>query len=138
MCYRQSLIILPPQVFYSSIILYNTALVMVKISFLLLYRRIFAYPLMKTVCFWFLIAITFWGVVMLVMDIVPCVPIYGYWDLDVKSTCIPLEVSWYVQSLVNIVFDFAILVMPIPAIRKLQLQLKKKLVLSAIFGIGFL
>ncbi len=111
---------------------------MVKISFLFLYQRIFAYEWMRKICFWSLIVISIWGVAMLIMDIVPCIPISGYWDLSITAKCIPPEVSWYVQSLVNIFADFAILILPIPAIRKLQLPFQRKLALSAIFGIGFL
>ena len=68
-----------------------------------------------------------------------CVPLQAVWDPRIKGKCFQHQlVMWYVNAIVHIVIDFAIIVMPLPIVWKLQLPLAQKLLLSGIFGLGFL
>jgi hypothetical protein len=68
-----------------------------------------------------------------------CVPLQAVWDPRIKGKCFQHEiVMWYVNGIVHIVIDLAIIVMPLPIVWKLQLPLAQKLLLSGIFGLGFL
>ncbi|KAH6983587.1 hypothetical protein BKA56DRAFT_349522 [Ilyonectria sp. MPI-CAGE-AT-0026] len=126
------------KVFYASIILYNGALISVKISFLFFYRRVFPNPGLYRLCFWFLIGMGIWGATAIALNIVPCIPVNGFWDFSVHASCIPSIVDWYLQSLLMIVTDFAILALPLPAVWKLNAPRRQKIVMLGCFSVGFL
>jgi hypothetical protein len=68
-----------------------------------------------------------------------CVPIQAIWDPRIKGRCFKHEiVMWYVNGILHIVIDFAIIIMPLPIVWKLKLPLSQKILLSGIFGLGFL
>ncbi|KAM5376381.1 hypothetical protein ACJZ2D_005435 [Fusarium nematophilum] len=126
------------KVFYASIILYNCTLITVKMSFLFFYRRVFPDSRLRKVCLWFILGNGIWGAAALGMSFVPCLPVNGFWDFSVPATCIPSVVDWYLQSLVMIITDFAILVLPLPSIWKLNTTRREKIVILSCFSVGFL
>ncbi|KAK1978898.1 hypothetical protein LZ30DRAFT_198606 [Colletotrichum cereale] len=126
------------KIFYASIILYNGTLISVRMSFLSFYRRVFPTPGMTKLCLWFMIGNGIWGAVAITLSIVTCLPIRGFWDFTVPATCIPNAVDWYFLSLTMIVTDFAILILPLPAVRKLNTSRRRKIVLFGCFSMGFL
>jgi hypothetical protein len=50
------------QSLYASTIIYNVAQTVSKISFLILYRRLFPNGRTKVICFWLLLIIVIWGI----------------------------------------------------------------------------
>ncbi|KAJ5770174.1 uncharacterized protein N7511_002225 [Penicillium nucicola] len=67
-----------------------------------------------------------------------CRPVAKQWDLSLKGTCID-TVSFYYVAIAgtNLGFDIAIIILPLPVLWKLQLQRRQKLVLTAVFTLGF-
>jgi hypothetical protein len=73
------------------------------------------------------------------MSMLQCIPLKAVWDPRVKAKCINREVEvWYMSSVFNIVTDFAILILPLPIILKLQLPWSHRIVLLFVFLLGFL
>ncbi|KZL78215.1 integral membrane protein [Colletotrichum tofieldiae] len=107
-------------------------------SFLFFYRRVFPTPGMAKICLWFMIGNGIWGAVAITLSTVTCLPISGFWDFTVPAKCIPNAVDWYFLSLTMIVTDFAILILPLPAVRKLNTSRRRKIVLFGCFSVGFL
>ncbi|KAK1579258.1 uncharacterized protein LY79DRAFT_348289 [Colletotrichum navitas] len=124
--------------FYVSIILYNVATTVVKLSILLQYRRIFANSLMQTMTTWGLAFMTAWTVMLCFLLPMMCLPVAAFWDTTIKGRCIDLLASWYVMAAVNIVADFVIFSLPIPVINSLQIPRRQKRMLIFVFGLGFL
>lgn len=54
------------------------------------------------------------------------------------GTCISIHVTILATSAINIVSDITILVLPVFAVWKLKLPIKRKLIISAVFGSGIL
>ncbi|KAE8441494.1 hypothetical protein EG329_004882 [Mollisiaceae sp. DMI_Dod_QoI] len=123
---------------YSSILLYNGALTMVKISILLQYRRIFTVTSMQRATGIALLIIGAWGITVLVMLSLICVPIQALWDQSVKGQCLSLLPAYYAPAAINIATDFTTWVLPLPVIKSLQLPRRQKFMLMFIFGLGFL
>ncbi|RGP69397.1 hypothetical protein FLONG3_7793 [Fusarium longipes] len=66
--------------------------------------------------------------------------LYGraFWDPRIKGKCFQHQtLMWYINGILHIFIDLAIIVMPLPIVWKLQLPLSQKLLLSGIFGLGF-
>lgn len=68
-----------------------------------------------------------------------CRPREKYWNrLITTGSCFNLDASMQATGLFNVISDFAILVLPIPSILKLQVPLRRKLGILAVFATGVL
>lgn len=65
-----------------------------------------------------------------------CRPIRGFWTREAGTVCLGVKEGLYGVGVVNIVTDFALLVIPLPSIWKLKLSVPKKLGLSIVFLLG--
>ena len=120
-------------------IMYFVTSVLVKISILLLYRRIFGvsqnftravYATLSLVVAYFVVCVclTFFG----------CHPVSYFWDKTQEGECFD-EVEFFKwNGVTNLLLDVIALALPLPMVWNLQLRTKQKLVLSGIFLLGFL
>ncbi|KAH7333395.1 hypothetical protein BKA65DRAFT_403405 [Rhexocercosporidium sp. MPI-PUGE-AT-0058] len=122
--------------FYASILLYNFALAVVKVSILLQYRRIFTAPAMQKACVVGLVVIICWAITQIFLNAMICMPAASFWDPTVPGKCIPFLPLWYTYAVVNIITDFSIFILPLPALKSLQLPKRQKIILFVIFGLG--
>lgn len=121
--------------------LYGPTVFFAKLSLLLLYHRIFSPDRWTRLFIYFGI-----GVIFIVYTITAsilvglCIPRKGEgWALALRSSrCRDTMVMTYVQGIFNIVSDFYVLVLPLPVVWKLQLPLRKKIGVSAVFMTGLL
>lgn len=111
---------------------------MVKISILLLYRRVFdtrnfkiATAVLSGVCL-------SWGVVAIVCLIFQCHPVSGMWTPADTFTdkCFNLKAYYSGVSGTNMALDIIILSMPIYMVWGLSLPTSQKIALSGIFLLG--
>ncbi len=117
--------------------LYNCSQILTKISFLLQYRRIFRDTLTHTVCFWLILFLTLWGITQEFLVVFACFPV-SIFVPSLADKCIYSLIVWYLTSIMNIVTDFIIFTVPIPAIRNLRLPLRQKILVMSLFCLGFL
>jgi hypothetical protein len=117
--------------------LYHLASNLVKASFLLQYIRIFSIitPMVWTcnVVFVLVLGAAAWGIF---GNVFLCKPVQSYWNVSLSGTCMDKENHFWSTSIIGIVLDFAIWVLPIPVIGKLKLPKQQKLGLSTVFGLG--
>ncbi|KAJ9165690.1 Integral membrane protein [Coniochaeta hoffmannii] len=123
--------------FYVSIVLYNAALTSVKFTFLLQYYRIFEVRKMQKAILIAGIFIGCWTISQLLITIFTCHPISKFWNSSLPGSCIPSLPFWYINAAGNILTDVTIFVLPLPALRSLNLHRNQKIVLLAIFSLGF-
>jgi hypothetical protein len=97
---------------------------------------VFAVPVFRKVVIATAVFVFCWGIGITVTLALVCRPIQAFWDLEIKGTCLDLATFTYFTNISNLVTDFWIFLMPVPVIWHLQLQTKKKLLLSLIFCIG--
>ena len=73
------------------------------------------------------------------VQIFSCQPREASWNLLITDYhCIDGQASRLATGLFNILSDFAILILPIVPISKLQMPLRRKLLLIAVFATGIL
>ena len=115
-----------------------------KLSLLLFIYRIFRVDLKSRVAAWFIgFFLIVWSTVTLLLAIFSCHPIKANWDtqLYLKPTthCSPrvYDVT-NIHGYCNIISDFMLLILPIPALWKLQMTTGKKLSIAAVFATGSL
>ncbi|KAF9871050.1 integral membrane protein [Colletotrichum karsti] len=123
--------------FYSSIVVYNIAICLVKVSILFQYRRIFANEIMQKLTMYGLAFMLTWTFTLSILLPLVCYPVAKFWDDSIDGRCLNYLNIWYGMSGVNLVSDFIIFSMPIPVINSLQLPRRQKRMLLLVFGLGF-
>ena len=121
-------------------VLYFSSAATIKTSLILLYYRIF-HPVRW---FRYLLAVT-WAVVLLyfiaclLVAIFECNPVPFYWDKSIKGgSCIDQNQFYRWNGVANLLIDFVIWSLTIPVIWHLKLDIRRKILLSAIFLLGLL
>ncbi|KAL8798985.1 MAG: hypothetical protein Q9182_006230 [Xanthomendoza sp. 2 TL-2023] len=122
--------------------LYVLGTMLAKLSLLLFLYRIFRVERKFRIAAWTLGTILVgWTVISFFLMIFACRPLKASWDvmvqLDPKTKCKPAAYNTLnIQGICNILTDFGLLFLPIPMVWKLQMSLKKKLGVAAVFATG--
>ena len=72
----------------------------------------------------------------LTIAITGCIPRHKIWQRWVPGRCVNGMVVLIFSNVINSLSDFAILLLPIGCIWRLQLPLRRKLAISAVFATG--
>ncbi|CZT05348.1 related to integral membrane protein PTH11 [Rhynchosporium agropyri] len=120
-------------------IAYVTSLWAIKVALVIFYKRIAARTRLQTVYNVVLgvLAVT-WAVIF--FDIIfQCYPIERKWTSDPNNQCSKKasDINYWITILSNILLDVVIIILPISMVAKLQMPLKQKLGVGAMFALGF-
>ncbi|KAB8261482.1 hypothetical protein BDV32DRAFT_158222 [Aspergillus pseudonomiae] len=108
----------------------------VKLSLLLLYRRIFVSSRFLRIVYAVGAIISVWTIITIFLAIFNCIPISGFWTG--QGQCISFRDFAIGYAIVNIITDLAVWLMPIPNMWKLQLPTSQKIALTLIFVLGLI
>ncbi|GME34854.1 putative pth11-like integral membrane protein [Neofusicoccum parvum] len=70
------------------------------------------------------------------VGIFTCTPVRKFWNRPLPGTCINIAAYYYITIAMNILTDIAIIVIPIPALVKLNVPTNQKYGLIFAFGLG--
>lgn len=115
---------------------YKVTVCLNKISQLVLYRRIFTDPNFQKLVKAAVVFVVAWTVTAFLLTLLQCVPINASWDKNVHGRCINKSAFWIIYAILNILTDVAVLVIPIPQVRKLQLPWSKRCQVCFLFLLG--
>ncbi|KAH5154251.1 hypothetical protein HBI73_064610 [Parastagonospora nodorum] len=122
---------------FTQSLLYHLSIALVKTAFTLQYLRLFSLIRPITICCYILfgciIGAAAWGIFGVIFL---CKPIHTYWNLRVNGTCMDAETHFFSTSLIGIVLDWAIWILPIPVVGRLKLPRRQKWGLMCVFGLG--
>lgn len=126
---------------YAGEISYGAGIVLAKLSILVFYRRVFPMAHVShawRTCWWVLFVFSSLMIVMTIPGIFQCRPIAFFWDRAIPGgQCSVQGVPFFIStSIINILSDFLILVLPLPALVKLQIGKSKKIGLIGLFLLG--
>lgn len=110
---------------------------MVRVSILLLYIHIFRTPTFRIVCYGALQLNVTYFIAVMVQTFLICQPFSFNWDQNSPGgSCGDQKVADRSIGVLNLIFDFMLVVLPLPMVWNLQMPSSKKIALSAIFGMG--
>ncbi|KAH7082002.1 hypothetical protein BKA63DRAFT_589914 [Paraphoma chrysanthemicola] len=121
---------------YSNTLVYNAAQIITKISFLLQYRRLFPGTIIPKVCLVGIVFLIVWGVSQQFITAISCIHfriIQPQW----RVRCVPTFIVVNLNSIMNIITDFGIFAIPIWPVMHLQMPMRRKMHLLAVFCLGF-
>lgn len=118
---------------------YSATMLAVKLSILLLYRRIFPLENFR-IQWWLTVAVTIgYSVGGMCASIFSCTPVAKSWDVTISNGhCINTGAFYIANGILNVITDLVILALPIPILWNLALTKKKKIALSILFAAGSL
>lgn len=117
---------------------YSLTITCVKISVLLLYRRVFTTASFRKVSVVVGIACLLWFIIELFINIFQCRPFKAAFEPPLLFTghCIDLQSFYLGVTIANLGLDVVILYLPLHMVWKLKLPIKQRLTLSGIFLLG--
>ncbi|CCT75883.1 related to integral membrane protein [Fusarium fujikuroi] len=131
------------QIVYAEPFVYALAVTSVKISILLLYRRLFPLGIDKnrlyTIMFWIATFLTtVYPFILWITMPFACKPVSHFWNqyLGAKGKCIEVKLFFLVLGIMNMMNDIIILTVPIPRIWTLHMNNKTKISIICIMLLG--
>ncbi|KAL9585101.1 MAG: hypothetical protein Q9212_001727 [Teloschistes hypoglaucus] len=126
------------KLFFATTCVFPVAAAALKFSVLFFYHRIFP---IRAFTLWNIaigVIVVAWFIAVIVAQFLTCRPIAFYWDKSIPGGhCINSNhVAYYITSPPDIITNIAILVLPIPWLWNLQMQFRRKVVLTFIFVLG--
>ena len=122
-----------------SLITYTLTVTTVKISLLLLYRRIFATTLFKRLTTAVGVACIIWCLINVPMIIFQCRPVFSAFNPRLGTNqCLNFRAFWTGITASNVALDMVILGLPLYMVYRLQLPNKQKILLTGTFALGAL
>ncbi|KAH7136725.1 hypothetical protein B0J13DRAFT_625367 [Dactylonectria estremocensis] len=116
--------------------LYGLSMCTSKWSILWMLKRVFAVR-MFWICTWIIIVVqAAWMIMTLLIGLLICRPIQKNWDPTADGTCGDQIAGYTAVSIINVIVDVAMCLLPIPVIWGLQVKKPYKMALFGIFGIG--
>ena len=111
---------------------------MVKLSILMLYRRIFSTSAFRGKVLVVGGVCVVWCITAIFTNVFACRPFSAAFDIDLVFTyhCINLQTFIWATTACNVGIDVLILSLPIQQVWKLQLSVRRKISVSAIFLLG--
>ena len=135
--YTSEILIFPKETVVVSVfwISVNSA---VKVSVVHFYTTLFpnrAFQIITHTTIW--LVILYW-VATVVATFLICRPFAYNWDQTISGTCGDLHSFWLASSVIGLVFDIWVVVLPMPILWGLHMKLSRKIALVFIFGLGAL
>lgn len=119
-------------------IIFTTGLMLVKVSILQLYLRIFPSKRFKIAVYIITGVVISWWTAITLLTIFQCKPIEMSYKPWIDGHCIELYGAYYGSGIPDITVDFIILCLPLRQVVKLNTTLGNKLVISFFFASGAL
>ena len=108
----------------------------IKVAALLMYRRIFITPRFRSLVHIILTLVAAWWLAEALAAVWLCIPVNGWWDRNVKAKCMVLRSFDLAFAIINITFDFVILLLPVSMVWRLQITNVQRVALTAVFLLG--
>ncbi|KAI1479722.1 hypothetical protein F4774DRAFT_114277 [Daldinia eschscholtzii] len=114
---------------------------LIKMSIVTSYLRIWTGKRFKLFCYALISFIFMFGLTLFFGGVFACVPIHLSWLPHSPGSrnpqhCIDLPLFMFATSILNTALDLAILAIPIPLLRKLQIAPRQRVALTAVFTVG--
>jgi len=129
------------QLYYIDEMIYITSLCFAKLAILFFYLTLFPLKWFRFAVYTFITLTAMYNLTFVFALAFQCVPASGAWtswDGTFTGHCINVNHLWWVAAGLNIGFDVGIMGLPFWPLRSLQMNLKKKLQVGMMFGVGFL
>ncbi|TVY50679.1 Satratoxin biosynthesis SC1 cluster protein 4 [Lachnellula cervina] len=118
-------------------VLYFTVVTSIKVSILLMYRRVFSVEKFRLQSIVVGGVVVLWWFVGTIVAIVSCIPFKRFWvGSSAGGYCLDFNIFWMGMGATELVIDTVILVLPMGMVVKLWMPLQQKILVAGIFLLG--
>ncbi|KAK4948100.1 hypothetical protein LTR10_013154 [Elasticomyces elasticus] len=117
-------------------VMYVTALMLVKLSIVVSYLRVFPTTIFRRTMYTLSAAIVGVWLCSILITIFQCKPVQGAWDFTLPRNCLKIVDFYYFTTAFSIFTDFLLCTLPLPVFWRLNVPKRQKYVVSMLFGIG--
>ncbi|KAF7533841.1 hypothetical protein G7054_g6730 [Neopestalotiopsis clavispora] len=133
----QNIIVISMQCLMAMEVLYSILITLVKLSVLVMYRRVFPTTLVLRGTYVLGALSIAWWIAVILVTFLQCTPLNGMWELfTVKTTCMDKLGLFIGNAIPNLSIDVLILALPLYEVARLQMTKLKKTGILAIFLLG--
>ena len=126
---------------YASEPIYRLTLVFAKLAILLQLLRIFV-PGSQGTLYYAIHALIWFNILshgtFIIVALFQCTPVEKAWNPTVNGKCINIRAVFISTAVINVFSDFSILLLPLYSIWQLQMPVKRKVGVSAVFCLGLI
>ncbi|GAB1315631.1 hypothetical protein MFIFM68171_05841 [Madurella fahalii] len=118
---------------------YNLATLFIKTSILSFYLRFSVERAFRLAVYFVMVVTVGYTVPNAILVLYACRPMHAYWDFAAKmagSQCVNFDATFHTANTLNMLTDFAILLLPIWMLRPMQVPLSKKIGVALILMAG--
>ncbi|KXX80768.1 hypothetical protein MMYC01_203938 [Madurella mycetomatis] len=120
-----------------SVLTYNLALGLTKISICMLYLTIFTLEWARKASYCLLCIIVITNIWAIATVFTNCIPLEATWDYRVKATFCQGDTIWWASTAVTLTTDLMMFTLPIPMVFPLKLPRRQKVAVVSVFTVGF-
>ncbi|KAL2440776.1 hypothetical protein ABEF95_005959 [Exophiala dermatitidis] len=117
-------------------VMYVTALMLVKISIVVSYLRVFPTTAFRRTMYALSVGIICVWICSILVTIFQCHPVQGAWDFTLARDCLPIVKFYYFTTAFSIFTDFLLCTLPLPVFWRLRLPRRQKYIVSMLFAVG--
>ncbi|KAG6362256.1 hypothetical protein INS49_010486 [Diaporthe citri] len=127
------------KIMFANSVLWFSTVIVVQLSIIFFYMRIFGVSIIfKWVCYILIAMITMFWVSGFFSLIFSCTPISRSWNSSETGTCLPYQPYCVSVGVLHVLFDLAIVALPMPMIWHLRADCRTKIVLSGLLCLGLM
>ena len=121
-------------------LLWTVIVTLIKLSVLSLYIVIFSASVkFRRVCYAIAAVQIVFAISFFIGILTQCQPLAYTWDRSIPGgSCVSDSVGFYLTSVQNLVMDVVVLLLPVRMVWRLQMDTRRKIAVTVIFGLGFL
>ncbi|KAI9816683.1 MAG: hypothetical protein M1826_001757 [Phylliscum demangeonii] len=116
--------------------IYLLALLLIRLSILLLYKRVFVVRWFQIVVAAFIVEVVGLAIASILVYIFRCTPVKYGWDRLGHGHCVNFDLLFRLPAIFNFITDALILLLPMPVVWNLHTSVRRKVALTAIFVLG--
>ncbi|KAF7957211.1 hypothetical protein EAE96_002801 [Botrytis aclada] len=121
----------------SNYVFWVSATAATQLSILFFYIRIFGVKRwLRNTLYVAVAIISGWWISAFISEVTACIPLAAAWTPGLKGTCINDEEICTAVGMMHVVFDFLILLLPIPIIWRLQMPTWSRVTVSLLLSVG--
>ncbi|KAH7379014.1 hypothetical protein BKA64DRAFT_242545 [Cadophora sp. MPI-SDFR-AT-0126] len=114
---------------------YNTCQMFIKLSYLALYLRLSPNKTFRLILYTTMALVCCYGIPAATISMLQCRPLAKLWSSHMPGSCIDIGAFHISITVINMVLDMVVFVLPIPVLWAIKLPRRQRLSLVGIFGV---
>ncbi|KAH7398120.1 hypothetical protein BKA64DRAFT_708780 [Cadophora sp. MPI-SDFR-AT-0126] len=117
---------------------YNICQMFIKLSYLALYLRLSPNKTFRLILYTTMALVCCYGIPAATISMLQCRPLAKLWSPHMPGSCIDIGAFHISITVINMVLDMTVFVLPIPVLWAIKLPRRQRLSLVGVFGVGVL